>query len=139
MNKELAKSSNFFLYTTLNGDVRLDVFLQDETLWLTQKMMAELFEIEPHTITYHIKEIYQSGELKENSTHRKIRAVQVEGSRQISREFDYYNLDVIVAVLPLLDRQRRKSLQIRQTGASHLWVLLRGKIRQKAGSWHQTY
>ena len=76
----------------------MEVFLQDETLWLTQKMMAELFDVEPHTITYHLGEIYRSEELSEESTHRKIRAVQAEGTRQVSRKLDFYNLDTIIAV-----------------------------------------
>jgi hypothetical protein len=52
-NNELQPNKNFILYTTPNGDVKLEVFIQDETLWLTQKMMAELFGIREHTITYH--------------------------------------------------------------------------------------
>jgi hypothetical protein len=90
--------SNFILYTSANGDVKLQVFLQDETIWLTQKMMAELFGVEANTITYHLGEIYKSGELSEKSTHRKFRAVQTEGVRRVSREFDYYNLDAIISV-----------------------------------------
>ena len=90
--------SEFILYTTPNGDVKLEVFLQDETIWLTQKMMAQLFEVEINTINYHLKEIFKSGELDEKSTIRKIRIVQKEGTRSISREVDYYNLDAIIAI-----------------------------------------
>lgn len=60
--------------------------------------MAELFGVESHTITYHLKEIYQSGELQTDSTTRKIRVVQTEGNREVSRELDFYNLDAIIAV-----------------------------------------
>ncbi|KKQ36387.1 MAG: hypothetical protein US54_C0070G0006, partial [Candidatus Roizmanbacteria bacterium GW2011_GWA2_37_7] len=57
------KQSEIILYTTPNGDVKLEVFLQDETMWLTQKKIAELFGVEVHTINYHLKEIFKSGEL----------------------------------------------------------------------------
>lgn len=91
-------NKQFILYTAPSGQVKLEVFIQDETLWLTQKMMAELFDVEPHTITYHLGEIYKTEELQEVSTHRKIRVVQKEGNRNVSRELDFYNLDVIIAV-----------------------------------------
>lgn len=90
--------SEFLFYTSPEGDIKIDVFFQDETVWLTQKKMAELFGVEPHTITYHLGEIYKNEEIDEKSTHRKIRAVQTEGERQVSREFDYYNLDAIISV-----------------------------------------
>ncbi|MBI5217404.1 MAG: hypothetical protein HY958_00540 [Bacteroidia bacterium] len=80
---ELQPKQNFILYTTANGDVKFEVFIQDETLWLTQKMMAELFGVKEHTITYHLKEIFESGELMEQATTRKIRVVRNEGKRRI--------------------------------------------------------
>ncbi|MBU4350745.1 virulence RhuM family protein [Patescibacteria group bacterium] len=89
----------------------MEVFLQNETLWLTQKMMAELFGVEPHTITYHLGEIYQSEELSEE-THRKIRAVQTEGARQVSRELDFYNLDTIIAVGYRVNSKRATQFRI---------------------------
>jgi len=98
MEKNLSKKSNFILYTSPDGEVKLEVVLQDETIWLTQKMMAELFDVEANTITYHVREIYKNAELDENSTHRKIRAVQNEGDREVSRELDFYNLDMIISV-----------------------------------------
>ena len=76
--QSLTEQPNFLLYTSPNGDVRLEVFLQNETIWLTQKMMAELFDVESHTITYHIGEIYKTAELGEKLTHRRFRAVQEE-------------------------------------------------------------
>ena len=72
----LHPNKNFILYTTPNGEVKLEVFIQEETLWLTQKMMAELFGVKENTITYHLKEIYESGELIELATTRKIRVVR---------------------------------------------------------------
>jgi hypothetical protein len=76
----------------------VEVFFQEETFWLSQKKMAELFGVESNTITYHLKEIFQSGELVQVSTTRKIRVVQKEGSRDVAREVDFYNLDAIIAV-----------------------------------------
>ncbi len=97
MNDEL-KQQNFILYTDENGNVKVDVFIQDETVWLTQKAMGQLFGVESHTITYHLKEIYKTGELNEKATTRKVRAVQQEGKRKVSRDLDFYNLDAIIAV-----------------------------------------
>jgi len=88
----------FLLYKTEKGEVRVEVLLQEETLWLTQKAMGQLFGVEAHTITYHIKEIYKSGELQPEATTRKIRAVQQEGVREVARQLDFYNLDMIISV-----------------------------------------
>ena len=90
--------SNIIFYTTPNGQVSVQVQYEDGSFWLTQKRMAELFGVESHTITYHLKEIYQSNELQIDSTTRKIRVVQQEGKREVSRELDFYNLDAIIAV-----------------------------------------
>ena len=95
----MAKNQGEILfYTTPKQQVRLEVHFEDETFWLTQKRMGELFGVESNTITYHLKEIFSSGELEENSTTRKIRAVQQEGQRQVGRNLDFYNLDAIIAV-----------------------------------------
>jgi hypothetical protein len=98
MDKPLNNSSNFILYTSNKGDVSVNVFLENETIWLTQKSIGELFGVESHTITYHLKEIYKSQELEEGSTTRKIRAVQKEGNRTVNRNLDFYNLDAIISV-----------------------------------------
>lgn len=91
-------TSNILLYTTDTGSVSVQVRYEDGTFWLTQKRMAELFGVEAHTITYHLKEIYQSAELQPNRTTRKIRVVQTEGTREVEREVDFYHLDAIIAV-----------------------------------------
>ena len=98
MNDLIPEQSNFLLYTSKDGKVKVDVFVQDETVWLTQKAMGQLFGVESHTINYHLKEIFKSGELQEDSTTRKIRAVQTEGKRQITRELVFYSLDAIISV-----------------------------------------
>ena len=98
MNKPSDNSSNFILYTSNTGDISVNVFLENETIWLTQKSIGELFGVESNTITYHLKEIYKSQELEEISTTRKIRAVQKEGNRNVNRNLDFYNLDAIISV-----------------------------------------
>ena len=90
--------SNFVLYTTPNGDVNLDILLQDENLWLTQKGISELFGVSKSTISHHLSNIYSDGELDKLATVRKFRTVQKEGSRAVQRELEYYNLDAIISV-----------------------------------------
>jgi len=92
------EATNFLLYTTPEGDIKVDVFLHNENIWLTQKRMAELFNVEVNTINYHLKEIFDSHELDEMATIRKFRIVQKEGSRDVEREQIFYNLDAIIAV-----------------------------------------
>lgn len=99
MGKELVPENNeIVLYTTPAGTVRIEVIFQDESFWLSQKKMSDLFRVEVNTINYHLKEVYASGELKEASTIRKFRIVQPEGSRRVNREVDFYHLDAIIAV-----------------------------------------
>ena len=90
--------SNFVLYTTLNGEVHLDILLQDENLWLTQKGIAELFGVAKSTVSEHLTNIYNDGELDRLATVRKFRTVQKEGNRAVRRELEYYNLDAIISV-----------------------------------------
>ena len=90
--------SNFILYTTPNGDVNLDILLQDENLWLTQKGISELFGVSKSTVSHHLSNIYSDGELDKLATVRKFRTVQKEGSRAVQRELEYYNLDAIISV-----------------------------------------
>ena len=96
----LQENTQFLFYSTENGKIAVQVIADalGETIWTTQKGMSEIFGVESNTITYHLKEIYQSGELQADSTARKIRVVQSEGKREVSRELDFYNLDVIIAV-----------------------------------------
>ncbi len=99
MTQELTtKENEFLLYTSPSGEIKVDVFFHNENIWLTQKRMAELFDVEVNTINYHLKEIFKSKELDESSTLRKFRIVQKEGARDIERETDFYNLDAIISV-----------------------------------------
>lgn len=94
----MAEQNNFILYTDSNGAVKLNVFIEDDTIWLSQKLMAELFEVDVRTISEHIQNIYKTQELTEISTIRNFRIVQQEGTREVNREITYYNLDMIIAV-----------------------------------------
>lgn len=104
--------NQFILYTGEDGDVKLRLFLEDETLWLSQKLIGELFQVESHTINYHIKEIYKSGELEELATTRKFRVVQREGNRDVARDVVFYNLDVIIAVGYRVNSKRATQFRI---------------------------
>lgn len=95
---EQPREGEIIFYTTPEGVTRVEVFFEDETFWLSQRRMADLFAVEVPTINYHLKEIYKSSELSEAATIRKIRIVQTEGGRQVSREVDFYNLDAIISV-----------------------------------------
>ena len=86
------------LYQTEDGLTKIDVRFEDETVWLTQQQMAELFQSSRSNIVEHIQHIYEEGELDEASTCRKFRQVRTEGSRQVSREMPFYNLDMIISL-----------------------------------------
>lgn len=89
---------DFLMYQTEDGETKIDVRLEDETIWMAQKSIAELYQKGLPTINEHIKNIYNEGELSEFSTLRKNRIVQNEGGREISRETNFYNLEMIIAV-----------------------------------------
>ena len=86
----------FLIYKTENSDIKVDVLLKDETLWLNQKQIAELFGAERSVITKHIRNILEDEEL-ESSTCAKIAQVRQEGSREVKRNIDFYNLDMVIA------------------------------------------
>lgn len=88
----------FILYTAPSGEIRVDVLLQDESVWLTQKSIAELFGVVKSTISEHLTNIFETNELDKNATVRKFRTVQSEGTREVSRDLEYYNLDAIISV-----------------------------------------
>jgi len=90
-------SLNYQLYK-LDNDNEINVLIKDETLWLTQKAMGELFDCSSDNISLHLKNIYESGELAEKGTAEKISAVQKEGNRSVMRELSFYSLDAIISV-----------------------------------------
>lgn len=95
MNDEL---KNIIIYNNPNGEVKVDVFVEGETVWLTQKSMGELFGVTKKTISEHLGNIYGSHELQREATVRNFRTVQQEGERLVNRDIEYYNLDAIISV-----------------------------------------
>ncbi len=106
------QQNNFVLYTDTNGEVKVEVFIQDETLWLTQKTMGNLFGTAKSTISEHLKNIFQSGELQREATVRIFRTVQKEGNRQVTRNLEFYNLDAIIAVGYRVNSKRATQFRI---------------------------
>ena len=94
MNKEL----QFLIYSTPEENVLVDVVVKDENIWVTQKAMAELFGVKVPAISKHLKNIFEEGELQQKSTISKMEIVQSEGTRNIKRLVDFYNLDAIISV-----------------------------------------
>ena len=94
----MEQRGNIIIYQTPDGIVSLDVRLENETIWLTQAQMVYLFDSSKANISEHIKHIYKSHELEENATVRNFRTVRTEGKREVSRELEYYNLDMIIAI-----------------------------------------
>ncbi|MBU0702189.1 virulence RhuM family protein [bacterium] len=116
-NKQIAKQNTFtefLLYTTPNGKVKVEIFLRDENVWLTQAKIAELFGVERSVVTKHLQNIFQEGELDKDSTCAKIAQVQIEGQRQVTRDVEFYNLDAIISV----------GYRVNSTQATHfrIWV-----------------
>ncbi|GEL89304.1 virulence RhuM family protein [Pediococcus parvulus] len=92
------EKTKFLLYKTDNRDVSIDVIISDETIWATQKSIAELFGVGTPAVNKHLKNIFESGELKENETISKMETVQNEGGRDVTRKTSFYNLDAIISV-----------------------------------------
>ena len=91
-------TAEFLMFTAQAGENSIEARYEDETIWLSQKLMGELFQVETNTINYHLKEIFKSGEADENRTIRNFRIVQTEGKRQVERNVEFYNLDAIISV-----------------------------------------
>ena len=90
--------NQILLYQTEGDETRVEVLHQGETMWLSQRGMAELFQVTPQNIGVHIKNIYETGELKPGPTRKEYFLVQNEGGREVSREITHYNLDMIISV-----------------------------------------
>jgi hypothetical protein len=99
-NKKLIRNStiDFLTFTSQSGEKSIEARYEDETVWLSQKLMSVLFDVEVNTVNYHLKEVYKSNEIEENRTIRNFRIVQAEGKREVAREVDFYNLDAIISV-----------------------------------------
>lgn len=132
MNKKIQirnSTAEFLVFTTQTGENTIEVRIEDENVWLSQKLIAVLFEVEVNTINYHIKEILKSREQKD-STIRNFRIVQIEGKRQVEREVEFYNLDMIISVGFRVNSDR--AIQFRQwaTNVLHNFAI-RGYVLDK--------
>ena len=99
-------NSEILIYQNSEGSIKIDVRLEEESVWLTQAQLCELFQKSKATISEHISNVFEEGELDPIATVRKFRTVQQEGARTVEREIDHYNLDLIISV-----GYRVKSLQ----------------------------
>lgn len=91
-------TAEFLIFTGQTGEQSIEARCEEETVWLTQKLMAELFAVDVRTVSEHLKNIFDCGELAREVTVRKFRTVQTEGSREVARNVDFYNLDAIISV-----------------------------------------
>lgn len=92
------ETNQMLIYQSDDGGIRIETKLENETVWLTQKQLSELFQTTPQNITIHLKNVYNEGELDEDSTCKEFLQVQMEGSRNVSRKQKYYNLDAIISI-----------------------------------------
>ena len=98
MKQTPTANSEILIYSAPDGAIKIDVRLENETVWLTQAEMAKLFQVTPQSITIHLKNIYEEGELSEEATCKDFLQVQIEGSRKVERQKKFYNLDAIISV-----------------------------------------
>jgi hypothetical protein len=98
MSNEPPSKSQLLIYQSEDGRIKLDVRFEGETVWLTQQLMAELFDTTQQNISLHLQHIFEEGELSLEATHKEFLSVRQEGNRQVSRRLDYYNLDAIISV-----------------------------------------
>ena len=98
MTDNLPIKNEFLVYQTEDGRIKIDVRLEDETVWLAQQAIAELFQTTPQNITIHLKNIFNEGELAERSTCKDFLQVKIEGKRKVERKQRFYNLDAIISV-----------------------------------------
>jgi hypothetical protein len=97
MTDKAPPQSEIILYQTEDGRTRIQCRIDQETIWLTQAQMAELFQIGVNTVNHHLKELYDDGELQPEATIRNYRIVRAEGRREVARQIDHYNLPVVLA------------------------------------------
>ena len=129
-----SREARFLLYRAANDEVSVNALILNDSIWLNQKAMAELFGVEGQTITYHLKEIYKTGELVEEATARKIRVVQKEGLRSVEREILFYNLDAIISVGYRVNSRRATQFRIWATGVLREYMLTVSGVSRRLGT-----
>lgn len=108
MNKKM----EFLIYNTPEGNVAINAVIKNETIWLTQKLMAELFDCTTDNISLHLRNIYKEGELSKFATSEEFSVVQQEGSRNVTRKIAFYNLDAIISVGYRVNSRRATQFRI---------------------------
>ena len=93
-----SKKPEILIYQNTDGKIKIDVMLDEETVWLTQKLMAQLFQMKPQNITIYLKNVYLEGELSQTATCKEFLQVQTEGGRKVERKQKFYNLDAILSI-----------------------------------------
>ncbi len=122
MNKQ-PNQSEIVLYTTTDGKIKIDTIFQNETIWLTQKKIAELFDVNIPAISKHLSNIFEEGELKRDATVSKMEIVQQEGSRKVTRNKEFYNLDAIIAVGYRVNSKRATQFRIWATNILKEYII----------------
>lgn len=125
------KKGEIVIYKAKSGAVRLDVRLEKETVWLNQAQMARLFDKDVRTVSEHIQSVFKESELERKSTIRKFRIVQIEGKRQIERDIDFYNLDVIISVGYRVKSQRGTQFRFWATKVLRNYLIKGYALNQK--------
>jgi len=115
--------SQIVLYTTPDGEIKIDTILRNETIWLPQTAMAELFDVNVPAISKHLSNIYKEGELSREATISKMETVQNEGGRQVTRNKEYYNLDAIIAVGYRVNSKRATQFRIWATSILKEYII----------------
>jgi len=123
MSDDAPKESQIILYRSEDGQVKVDVVMEGETVWLNQRQMAELFDKDVRTINEHIQNVYEEVELQRDGTIRNFRIVQTEGTREVTREVEFYNLDVIISVGYRVKSQRGTQFRIWATQTLREFIL----------------
>ncbi len=118
MDKKESNNSQLIIYQTETGETKIDVRFQDETVWLSQQLIAELFQTTKQNISLHIANIYEDKELLPQATVKEFLTVQKEGNRQVTRNLEYYNLDMIISVGYRI--KSRVATHFRQWATRHL-------------------
>jgi len=90
--------NNMLIYVSKDGTIKVDVNLQEDTIWMSQEVMANLYDTTKQNISYHLNKIFDDEELDKNSTVKNFLTVQTEGNRKVKRNIEHYNLDAIIAV-----------------------------------------
>lgn len=98
MSDKRASTGKILIYQNEKRDTKIDVYFEEDTIWMTQKAMCKLYQVAKSSVSEHISNVFKDGDLEPEATVRTFRTVQAEGNQQVTRERDYYNLDMVLAV-----------------------------------------